>query len=100
MNHNFDLEERYIKTFGEASYKYWLASHYPAQYNYFNKHQNEINSILAEYEVRAKKREEALTIPQEPEYKIEFNPIDKQFWIYTIWGYTTISKRLLDKYFI
>ena len=34
------------------------------------------------------------------EYKIEFNPIDKQFWIYTIWGYTTISKRLLDKYFI
>ena len=76
MNHNFDLEERYIKTFGEASYKYWLASHYPAQYNYFNKHQNEINSILAEYEVRAKKREEALTIPQEPEYKIEFNQAD------------------------
>ncbi len=34
------------------------------------------------------------------EYKVEFNPVDKQFWIYTIWGYTTISKQLLDKYFI
>lgn len=76
MNHNFDLEERYIKTFGEASYMYWLARHYPAQYNYFNKHQNEINSILAEYETRiteVKKREEALIAPQESEYKIDFD---------------------------
>lgn len=76
MNHNFDLEERYIKTFGEASYKYWLASHYPAQYNYYNyfcKHQDEINSILAEYEAREKKREETITAPQELEYKIDFD---------------------------
>lgn len=34
------------------------------------------------------------------EYKVEWNPIDRQFWIYTVWGYTTISKQLLDKYFI
>lgn len=34
------------------------------------------------------------------EYKVEWNPIDQQFWIYTVWGYTTISKQLLDKYFI
>ena len=34
------------------------------------------------------------------EYKVEWNPVDRQFWIYTVWGYTTISKQLLDKYFI
>jgi hypothetical protein len=34
------------------------------------------------------------------EYKVEWNNIDRQFWIYTVWGYTTISKRLLDRYFI
>lgn len=73
MTNNFYAEEAYIKTFGDASYKYWLASHYPAQYNYFNKHQNEINSILAEYEAREKKREETLTAPQETEYKIDFD---------------------------
>lgn len=76
MTNNFYAEEAYIKTFGDASYMYWLARHYPAQYNYFSKHQNEINSILAEYETRiteVKKREEALTAPQESEYKIDFD---------------------------
>lgn len=74
-----DYIERYISTFGDASYMYWLARNYPAEYNYFYKHQDAINSILAEYKARlteAKKREEALTIPQEPEYKIEFNQAD------------------------
>jgi hypothetical protein len=33
-------------------------------------------------------------------YKVEFNPVDRQFWIYTIWGYTPINKQLLDRYFI
>ena len=71
-----DYIERYISTFGEASYMYWLASHYPAQYNYFNKHREALNSILAEYEARiteVKKREETLVSPQKPEYKIDFD---------------------------
>lgn len=71
-----NIEERYIATFGDVGYMYWLARNYPAQYNYFNKHREAMNSILAEYEARiteVKKREEALTSPQETEYKIDFD---------------------------
>ena len=78
MTNNFYAEEVYIKTFGDASYMYWLARHYPAEYNYY-KHLEAKNNIWAEYEARlteAKKREEALTSPQEPEYKIELNEAD------------------------
>ena len=34
------------------------------------------------------------------EYYVDWNNRDKQFWIYTVWGNTTISKKLLDRYFI
>ena len=43
---------------------------------------------------------DTIPIVCETEYKVEWNNIDRQFWIYTVWGYTTISKRLLDRYFI
>lgn len=79
MSNNFYAEEAYIKTFGDASYQYWLARNYPAQYNYFNKHQDAINSILEEYEARiteAKKHGETLVSPQESEYKIDFDEAD------------------------
>lgn len=32
--------------------------------------------------------------------KVEFNPIDRQFWIYTIWGISPITNETLNKYFI
>ena len=32
--------------------------------------------------------------------EVELNPIDKQLWIYTIWGMSPISKEALDKYFM
>lgn len=34
------------------------------------------------------------------ECDVELNPIDKQFWIHTIWGMSPISKKVLDKYFM
>ena len=34
------------------------------------------------------------------ECMVEFNPIDKQFWIYTVWGMSPIRKKTLDTYFI
>ena len=33
-------------------------------------------------------------------YKVELNPIDGQFWIYTIWGMPPISKKTLDTCFV
>ncbi len=32
--------------------------------------------------------------------EVEMNPIDKQFWIYTIWGMSPIGKDVLDEYFM
>ena len=32
-------------------------------------------------------------------YNIELNPVDNQFWIYTIWGNSPISKKVLDECF-
>ena len=42
------------------------------------------------------------TIPivQYSVYNVELNPIDNQFWIYTVWGMSPISKEILNKYFI
>ena len=42
------------------------------------------------------------TIPivQYTEYKVELNPIDNQFWIYTVWGMSPISIKILNEYFI
>ena len=34
------------------------------------------------------------------EYKVDFNPIDKNLYIYTVWGYTTISTSQLNRYFV
>lgn len=34
------------------------------------------------------------------EYKVEFNPIDKRLYIYTVWGYTTISPLIINSNFI
>ena len=33
-------------------------------------------------------------------YNVEYNPVDKQIYIYSIWGYTTIPKYLLDICFL
>jgi hypothetical protein len=34
------------------------------------------------------------------EYKVEFNPIDKNLYIYTVWGFTTITTSQLSTHFI
>jgi hypothetical protein len=34
------------------------------------------------------------------EYKVEFNPIDKNLYIYTVWGFTTITASQLSTHFI
>lgn len=35
------------------------------------------------------------------DYKIEWNPTNGgSFWIYTVWGCSQISKRILDRFFI
>lgn len=34
------------------------------------------------------------------EYKVELNPVDKNLYIYTVWGYTTISPSILNSNFI
>lgn len=34
------------------------------------------------------------------EYKVEFNPVCKRMIIYTVWGYTFISPKLLNTHFI
>ncbi len=33
-------------------------------------------------------------------YEVEYNPIANKLIIYNPWGYTSISKELLNKYFI
>lgn len=33
------------------------------------------------------------------EYGVEWNPVDGQFWIYTVWGMSPISKETLNEYF-
>jgi len=33
-------------------------------------------------------------------YDVEYNPVDGRIYIYNVWGYTTISKYLLDKNFL
>ena len=34
------------------------------------------------------------------ECEVEWNPIDRRFWIYTVWGMSPINKKTLDEYFI
>lgn len=34
------------------------------------------------------------------EYKVELNPVDGNLYIYTVWGYTTITTNWLNYYFI
>ena len=34
------------------------------------------------------------------EYKIEYNPLDSQFYIYNVWCYQVIHKWMLDTYFL
>ena len=34
------------------------------------------------------------------ECKVELNPVDRQFWIYTVWGMAPISIKKLNEYFI
>lgn len=33
------------------------------------------------------------------EYKVEFNHYDNQLYIYNVFGYTTVGKCVIDKYF-
>ena len=45
--------------------------------------------------------EPTIPIVRGTDYKIEWNPVgDGSFWIYTVWGCASISKKLLDEYFI
>lgn len=34
------------------------------------------------------------------EYEVEYNPIDRNLYIYTVWGYTTITPFALNSNFI
>lgn len=34
------------------------------------------------------------------EYEYDFNPVDQNLYIYTVWGYTTISPLALNTHFI
>ena len=43
---------------------------------------------------------DGLSFHKNEEYHINYNPIDSNIYIYNVYGYTTISKRTLDEYFL
>lgn len=43
---------------------------------------------------------DGLTFHKGLSYKIEYNNVDGRIYVYTIWGYTNISKSALNNYFL
>lgn len=44
-------------------------------------------------------RKDGLTFIKGCTYKVDYNSVDGRLYIYTVWGYTDISKSMLNEFF-
>lgn len=57
-------------------------------------------SSMREYICLTDCQKDGLTFFKGNTYKVDYNSVDGRLYIYTIWGYTDISKTILNEYFL